>query len=134
MSYALLKSYLFCGLNKNDSRVKAVTAWCHKNFEVDYHAGFEPGKDGTGRYQGLYYYYLSMAKCLRVCDQLEIETADGIKVNWAEALAEKILSLQAEDGSWVNDRNARWDEASEILCTLYALRALEQCYAALHKS
>ncbi len=131
MSYALLRSYLFCGLKKSDPRVKAVARWCHQNFDIDGHPGFKPGKDGTGKYQGLYYYYFSMAKCLRVYGQLEIETQDGVKVNWAESLAEKLLRLQKTDGSWVNDKNARWEEASELLCTLYALRALEECWAAL---
>ncbi len=131
MSYALLKSYLFCGLNKNDPRVKAVVRWCHRNFELEAHPGFEPGKDGNGRYQGLYYYYFSMAKCLRVYGALEFETGDGVKVNWARALAEKLLSLQTSEGTWVNDKNGRWQEASELLCTLYAMRALEECWGAL---
>ncbi len=131
MSYALLRSYLFCGLSKNDPRVKAVASWCHKNFDLDGHPGFKPGKDGSGRYQGLYYYYFSMAKCLRVYGQAEIIGLDGVKINWAESLAEKLLSLQSDEGFWVNDKNARWEEASELLCTLYAMRALEQCWAAL---
>lgn len=132
MSYALLRSYLFCGLDRNDPRVKAVAGWCHKNFGVQTHPGFQPGKDGTGKYQGLYYYYFSMAKCLHVYDQIEFETGDGVKVNWAETLSERLLQLQSDEGFWINDKNARWEEASELLCTLYALRALEQCYATLY--
>ncbi len=131
MSYALLKSYLFCGLDRNDPRVKAVVAWCQRNFDLDRHPGFPTGKGGNESYQGLYYYYLSMAKCLRVYGDLEFETGGGTRVNWAEAMIEKLLALQREDGGWVNDRNGRWQEGSEALCTLYALQAIEECLAAL---
>ena len=131
MSYALLKSYLFCGLKKQDPRVKAVVRWCQSHFNVDKHPGFAAGKSGNGEYQGLYYYYLSMAKCLRVYGDLEFEGPAGVKVNWPLTLAEKILTTQKSDGSWSNDKSGRWEEASELLCTLYALATLEECLAAI---
>jgi hypothetical protein len=34
--------------------------------------------------------------------------------------------VQAADGSWVNDRNGRWWEDRALLCTIYALLALDR--------
>lgn len=35
--------------------------------------------------------------------------------------------MQRDDGSWLNERNKRWYENLDILCTCYALLALEHC-------
>ena len=131
MSYALLKSYVFCGVKKQDPRVKAVVSWCQNHFDLDRHPGFPTDGDGKAAYQGLYYYYLTMAMCLRAYGETEFDLPDGTKVNWAEAMIEKILGLQQADGGWVNEKNGRWQEGSEALCTLYAVMALEECLAAL---
>jgi hypothetical protein len=36
------------------------------------------------------------------------------------------MSLQKEDGSWCNDNNRFW-EADSVLCTSFAMLALELC-------
>ena len=35
--------------------------------------------------------------------------------------------MQAKDGSWRNEKNSRWMESSDLLCTFYAMLALERC-------
>ena len=133
MSYALLKSYLFCKLDKRDSRVRAVRRWCIENFELDYHPGFQKGEQGNEQYQGLFYYYYSMARALSVFGERVLEKESGAKHDWAQELAEKLLSLQnPDDGSFVNGRSQRWQEGSGVLCTCYAALALEECLKMLN--
>ena len=131
MSYALLKSYLFCGVDRNDPRVRAVVRWCRNNFELEFHPGFDAGDDGTGQFQGLFYYYFSMAKALRAMERREFTDRDGVARDWAVELGDKLLALQRKDGSFLNERNGRWDEDYGFLCTAYAVMALEECHAAL---
>jgi hypothetical protein len=55
-----------------------------------------------------------------------IETSDGGEHDWPVELAEKVMSLQREDGSWVNT-NQRWFETDPILVTSYMVRTLSIC-------
>ena len=64
MTYALLKSYVLAGLSTDDPRVKAAIGWLQKNYTLDVNPGFEGSDDPRAAYQGLYYYYLSMARAL----------------------------------------------------------------------
>ena len=41
-------------------------------------------------------------------------------------LSAKIVSLQRADGSWANENNRFW-ESDPVLCTSFALLALELC-------
>ncbi|MEQ8765963.1 MAG: hypothetical protein RL885_18740 [Planctomycetota bacterium] len=54
----------------------------------------------------------------------EITDADGKKHDWRKELAERLISLQNEDGSWANDKSARWWENEPALATSYAVQAL----------
>ncbi|HGY91669.1 MAG TPA: hypothetical protein ENK43_10915 [Planctomycetes bacterium] len=132
MSYALLKSYIFTGLDRRDPRVRAVQRWCVAHFDLDRHPGFLPGPKGNEPYQGLYYYYYSMARCLGVLGDRFVASEDGTRHDWPAELAEKLLSLE-KHGVWRNDKNSRWQEGSPVLCTCYAVLALEECLAALKK-
>ena len=49
MSYALLKSYLFCKLKPTDPRVQAVIEWLSKNYRLDYNPGMEGASDKPER-------------------------------------------------------------------------------------
>ena len=131
MSYALLKSYLFCGLDRNDPRVRAVAKWCADHFDVEKHPGFEPGPKNNNQFQGLYYYYFSMSRALRVFGETEVKDQEGVAHDWRFRLAEYLLGQQQADGTFVNQKNGRWQENSPILCTTYALLALQECLAAL---
>src|SRR6185369_17159796 len=41
MTYALLKSFIFAGLPKDDERMKACWGWLKKNYTLDVNPGFE---------------------------------------------------------------------------------------------
>jgi squalene-hopene/tetraprenyl-beta-curcumene cyclase len=117
MSYAGLLSFIYAKLSAEDPRVIAVKEWLGKNFTVDENPGMGA--------QGLYYYYQTMAKALTAAnvDQLQLES--GKKADWRSELANKLLSAQREDGSWVNS-NGRWMESNSVLVTSFTVLALEQ--------
>ena len=46
---------------------------------------------------------------------------------WRKALREHLQGLQQQDGSFVNAKNPRWMESMQVLCTCYAMLALERC-------
>ncbi len=75
---------------------------------------------------GLYYYYLTVARTLGAVGRPELKTLDGRSHDWARELSGVILSLQSDDGSWVN-RNDRWWEDDAVLVTAYAMIALREC-------
>lgn len=126
MTYALLKSYLFSGLDAKDDRVKAAFDWICKNFTVDMNPGFQAMAAKDAPYQGLFYYYVTMARALKALEATEITDGDGKKRDWRSELSTMIFRLQSEDGYWKNGRSNRWMEADPILVTSYALLALAE--------
>ncbi len=116
MTYTLLKSYLFCELDQEDRRVKAAMDWLSRNFTVEENPGLGA--------EGLYYYYLGMAKALSVAQLDWITQPDGKKVDWRHALMKQLVNLQKADGSWVNDKG-RWQENDPVLVTSYSLLVLD---------
>lgn len=125
MTYALLKSYLFAGLDPEDPRVNEAVDWIARNYRLDVNPGFRP--DGRAEYQGLYYYYLTMARALRALGRDTLDAPDGgAPIDWAGDLRRTLYELQAEDGHWVNDRAERWMEGNPTLTTAYALLALAE--------
>ena len=76
--------------------------------------------------QGLYYYYLMMARTLQVLDVDNIVTPDGVSHPWAKELAAQLLSVQHEDGTWSNPVD-RFMEAVPAVVTAYSVRALTIC-------
>jgi len=126
MTYALLKSYLLCDLDARDDRVKAALGWMAKNFELEWNPGMEHSDDSPeARYQGLYYYYLSIGRCLAVAEAQKVTLPAELK-NWRERLATAILKRQNDDGTWAN-HVPRWYEDSSALATAYAMIALQEC-------
>lgn len=124
MTYALLKCYLFAGLDATDPRVAAAIAWIERNWTVEVNPGFDSLRDPRAAAQGLYYYYLSLAQCLSETGMKFVTTPDGKKHDWRLELQRKLLDVQLEDGSWINEAAPRWWEGNPVLCTGYALNAL----------
>ena len=122
MSYAGLLSMVYAQLDARDPRVLAVKKWLAENYTLD-------ENPGVGQ-QGLYYYYLTMAKTLTAANIAELQKDDGTKIDWRKDLAERLLQNQAPDGSWVN-KNSRWWEADPVLVTSYVVLALEQIHHSL---
>jgi squalene-hopene/tetraprenyl-beta-curcumene cyclase len=116
MTYAGLLSFIYADLKSGDPRVQAAEDWLRKNFSLE-------ENPGMGR-AGLYYYYHLMAKGLAATGLESLELSNGSKLDWAPALAKKLLDLQQGDGSWVND-TGRWMEKDPVLVTAYCLLALE---------
>lgn len=128
MSYAVLKSYLFCKLDVKDPRVQAVTEWLEKNYAVDHNPGMEGGSEKPeAKYAGLYYYYLSMARTLSAPRAPQLKAADGKPRHWREDLSRALVALQKPDGSWCNDQNGQFWEGSPVLATSMAVNALNAC-------
>jgi len=122
MTYALLRSYILCGVKPDDARVKAALTWLTDNYTLD----VNPGMPEEQKLQGLYYYYLTMAKALPLAGVKTLKLKDGTEVNWAKELSDRLISLQREDGSWVNAAD-RWYEGDPTLVTAYALSTLAEC-------
>ncbi len=119
ISYAGLLSLIYAELGPDDPRVVAVKEWLGKNFTVEENPGMGA--------EGLYYYYQAMSKALAAAGIDHLVLKSGKTVDWRKELSSRLLTLQREDGSWVND-NGRWMESNPVLVTAYTVMALEQVY------
>ncbi len=124
MTYALLKGYLFAGLSKEDPRVEAAWKWLRANYTLDVNPGFEALGDPNAPYQGLFYYFATMARALALYGEERVEDAAGIGHDWRAELAGRLIAMQRPDGSWVNENSARWWEGNPVLATAYAMLTL----------
>lgn len=121
MTYALTKSFLICGLDPYGDRVQAAVRWIVRHYTLETNPGFSnPAKAADG----LYYYYLAMARTLRLVPDDLLIREDGSQIDWRVDLTERLLSQQRTDGSWINEASARWMEGGQPLCTAYAVLAL----------
>lgn len=116
MTYAMLLSFLWTGMKKEDLPVRLAVDWLAKNWSVDRN----PNTREEGQ-QGLYYYYRVMAKSLAAYGERQFAGHD-----WAKELSAALLARQREDGSWFNEKD-RWGEGDPALVTGYALTALAYC-------
>jgi len=119
MTYAGIKSMIYCGVGKDDERMKTAIAWIRKNYTLD----ANPGMPGANSQRGLYYYYHTFAKTMDALGEDEFTDDKGVKHNWRADLLAALAKRQQPDGSWKND-NDRWMEGNPDLVTGYALMAL----------
>ncbi|MBI4563548.1 MAG: terpene cyclase/mutase family protein [Planctomycetes bacterium] len=122
MTYDGIKTYIYAGLSKDDPRVKAAVDWVRKNYSVEGHPGF-PFDDKRTHLQGLFYYYLMMARAFDALGEKTFKTFDGKEHEWAAELGEQLLKVQKEQKMWVNE-NPRWWESDPLLVTSYVLNVL----------
>lgn len=137
MTYALLKSYTLAGVKGDDPRVQAAVKWIQDNWTLAVNPGSDPAMGEKVKYAGLFYYYMVLAQALdasgidtvQVPDtELELSGMPPTKpVDWREALRNHLASIQQSDGTWINGKNGRWMESMPLLCTCYAMVALEYC-------
>lgn len=123
MTYDGIKTYLYAGLSKDDPRVKAALDWVRKNYSVEGHPGFGFDEKTRTHLQGLFYYYLLMARAFEALGEKTFKTFDGQEHHWAEELGEQLLKVQKDAGMWVNE-NPRWWEGDPLLTTSYVLNVL----------
>ncbi len=120
MTYSGLLSLIYADVDSDDPRVIAAKEWLERHYSLD-----ENPRLG---YQGLFYYFHTMAKALTAAGVRELNTADGRSVDWKQELALRLFDLQRTDGSWVNEGSARWMEDDGSLVTAYALLTLQHIY------
>ena len=118
MSYGAVLSMCSANLTKADPRVRLSLEYCTKFWNVDENPGM-----GS---QGLYYYYDILARALAAAEVERLVSADGKSIEWKRELSARLVALQKADGSWANDNNRFW-EADPVLCTSFAMIALELC-------
>ena len=117
MTYAGLISLLFAGIDREDPRIQSAYDWIRANYTLE-------ENPGTSDRQGLYYYYTVFSKSLTAFGDSQIKTTAGEVRNWRDDFAHKILSLQNDDGSWVNPDSPRWWEGDKNLTTARMVVAL----------
>ena len=119
MTYAGLLSFSYCDVPRDDPRVQAALDWLREHYTVDKNPGMG--------YQGLYYYYMVMAKALSAYGEKYLVDNKGRKHYWALDLANKLIALQHPEGYWVNSESDRWMEDNKSLVTAYCMIALDRC-------
>jgi squalene-hopene/tetraprenyl-beta-curcumene cyclase len=122
MTYAGIKSMIYCGVGRDDVRVKRAFEWIQKHYRLD----GNPGMPEARKERGLYYYYHTLAKTLHIMGVDEVTTPDGKKHNWRAELVAELAKRQQPDGSWVN-ANDQWMEGDPNLVMGYVLMALSHC-------
>ena len=118
MTYAGLKSMIFCGVKQDDVRVKAAVDWIRKHYDLA--SNPEMGQ------AGLYYGYHTLAKALDSLGSDIFKDAKGVEHPWKAELLNELTKRQQEDGSWINSEK-RFQEGDPNLVTAYALLALSYC-------
>jgi squalene-hopene/tetraprenyl-beta-curcumene cyclase len=121
MTYAGIKSMIYCGVAKDDARVQKAYEWITRHYSVELNPGMPPEHSQWG----LYYYYHTMAKCLDTLGIDEVVDANGVHHNWRADLTAALAKRQGPDGSWINENH--WLAADPPLVTGYALMALGRC-------
>jgi squalene-hopene/tetraprenyl-beta-curcumene cyclase len=121
MTYAGIKSLIYCGVSKDDPRVKKAYEWIQNNYTVDKN----PGMPEARSQWGMYYYYNTIAKCLDALGIDVVVDAKGQKHDWRKDITLALARRQHADGSFANVAN--WMEADANLVTGYALMALSYC-------
>jgi squalene-hopene/tetraprenyl-beta-curcumene cyclase len=118
MTAAGLLSLLFAGTDKSDPRVQAAYKWMTANYTLEVNPG-------TSKKHGLFYFYNAFAKVMSAYGEDSFTDGKGQKHNWRNELTQKLLSLQAADGSWANaDSNAWWEDRPQLV-TAWSAIALE---------
>jgi len=120
MTYAGFKSLLYAKVDRDDPRVKAAVDWIRRYYSLDHN----PNMPGAQSREGLYYYYYVFARAMHAWGQESVSDAGGLPHPWRNELCEKLLSLQRDDGSWVNEAD-RWYEGNPHLVTAYAILAMQ---------
>ena len=116
MTYAGIKSMIYCGVGKDDPRMKKALEWIANNYTLD----ANPGMPEANSQRGLFYYYHTFAKCMDALGEDTFTDAKGVKHDWRADLLAAIVKRQKPDGSWSND-TANWMESDPALDTGYAL-------------
>jgi squalene-hopene/tetraprenyl-beta-curcumene cyclase len=121
ITYAGLLALVFADVSREDVRVRSALKWAERQWTLDENPGM--GQNG------LYFFYHVLTRALDASGYGNITLKDGGSLNWREAVARRLVSLQRLDpdtghGYWVNENGAYW-ENNPVLTTSYVLLALE---------
>ena len=120
MTYAGIKSMIYCGVGKDDPRMKKALEWIANNYTLD----ANPGMPEAVKQKGLYYYYHTFAKTMHALGQDTFTDAKGVKHDWRADLVAGCR--QQFDGSWTNEKRPLAGRGP-LTCTGYAMMALSYC-------
>jgi len=120
-----LRVLLQCGLPKDHPRVVASRKWLERHFTVTQNPGdFNPDREVL-RNATYYYWIWAISHAFDRAGVRQFEQ-DNQAVFWAEKLAEELMRLQKDDGSWINSfTDAREDDP--LVATPWAASALDIC-------
>lgn len=119
MTYAGVKSMIYCGVKKDDPRIQGALTWLRTNYTLDKNPGMPPGREGWG-----YFYYLHTAsKALQLLGENPFADAKGVQHDWRLEIVERLEKRQRADGAWTNPDD-RWMEGDPALVTGLALMTL----------
>jgi squalene-hopene/tetraprenyl-beta-curcumene cyclase len=108
-----LRCLAYCGVPESDPRREAACDWLVRHFRPAYHPGDYPAQREPDRMAVYFYYAASLAR----------SPTGSLPAPLRHQLTEDLLSLQRDDGSWLNPVGAvREDEP--IIATSFALLAL----------
>ncbi len=119
MTSAGLISLLYAGVDKQDPRVQDAYKWIRLHYTLD-------TVPGTTRKDGIYYFYYAFAQCMAAYGEATVTDGKGQRHQWRNDLASKLVSLQREDGSWINADSAMWWQDNPDLVTAWSVNALNQ--------
>jgi len=119
MTYAGVKSMIYCGVDAKDPRMQKALEWLSKNYTTE----VNPGMPEARSCWGLYYYYHTMAKTLALLGQDKVKDAKGLEHDWRAELTAALGKRQKPDGSFSNTA-ANWMEAEPALVGGYVLMTL----------
>lgn len=119
MTAAGIWSYKLSGLSNTDSRITDAQNWFTSYYTWDENPNMKP--DGR---RFLYYYYCTIAKALIMIGQTHV-VVSGTPHDWYQEMSEKIISLQHDDGHWVNTYTGHGSEGNPNIATGFSLLALE---------
>jgi hypothetical protein len=118
MTAAGIWSLRLCEVDVTDGRIQDGLKWLANNEDCSFDDN--PGHPYDQPHCFLYYYYMTVAKALTMCFLHDLGGVD-----WYAALSTKLITLQLEDGHWVNAPASHgWEDMPE-LATVYALLALQ---------
>ena len=119
MTSAGLISLLYAGVDRKDPRVQDAYKWIRNHYTLEY-------VPGTTRKDGLYYYYYAFAHCMAAYGDAIVVDAEGQRHNWRNDLANTLIRVQRDDGSWINKDSPLWWQDNPDLVTAWSVNALNQ--------